>query len=743
MWRADTPPPQDVTEHGRPLGQIDAQVARHTGEDEAAQASGSSTAVPRRRRGLLARAGGALGRMLGAGTSRQQAAPPSGRRRSRDEAGDPAAPWIAGTAMHAEETTLPPPDFRNHPDPHDNDEALIERARQGLAASEGNDATKQFYLKALTRFSAWLMQIGKDDMQSRLFSEELISDARKFAELGGSSDTVAAVGHLREIESSTHGVTEIPTRPVTRDWDAPEADRRLIEQAFNTPVSITGPLGKTNRIYIAALLSFSEWLARSRLPPLSDANWLRSEDILARAGQCVTPGGPLPLAAALNHLRTYDLTGVTNVKRRRQVFDMPLLDQPLIARYEARALAQLEAAAAATGKPVSRDKAGRTKIDKYAGCARAFSSWLRSEQEASIAARLHVDDARLAAELELFVDKKSSSYRATTLALRQMRTIFPPQAPELAIARIGAERFVQALGMLAEHADVAEVARRTGASESDLRLFLDEYAESGVTQAGHEVIGWFDGRLRQAADANVRLLRTRQRGPAGPYAGQASMQTPSPYHLSPMPSDSWPQDAWPQFDLNTPLPGGDSTYDDLPSSGHVGHYGSAGFEPGGTSEVTGPSRLAQGLPQGPVPGTLRRFLRTENVEMGFASGEALNCLIDTVLQLAYNQRRPDNWQTPMPGLDQSVREWRQYLSNVGVVDRHGQIDLYGPDVYGANGVGVTLAHSLRIRIQAIQVGANGEVTVHPILGQEADPYGQTRLVHILHTPGHFQPLWPK
>ena len=124
--------------------------------------------------------------------------------------------------------------------------------------------------------------------------------------------------------------------------------------------------------------------------------------------------------------------------------------------------------------------------------------------------------------------------------------------------------------------------------------------------------------------------------------------------------------------------------------------------------------------------------------MGFASGAGLNCLLDSVLQLAYNLRRPVNGQTPMPQLDQSVQEWRAFLSTEGVVDRYGQIDLYG-----ANGDGVTLAHSLRIRIQAIEVGANGGVTVHPILGQEADPYGQRRLVHILHTPGHFQPLWPR
>jgi hypothetical protein len=33
--------------------------------------------------------------------------------------------------------------------------------------------------------------------------------------------------------------------------------------------------------------------------------------------------------------------------------------------------------------------------------------------------------------------------------------------------------------------------------------------------------------------------------------------------------------------------------------------------------------------------------------------------------------------------------------------------------------------------------ANGRLTAHPVLGEAG------RLVHILHTPGHFQPLWPR
>ncbi len=51
--------------------------------------------------------------------------------------------------------------------------------------------------------------------------------------------------------------------------------------------------------------------------------------------------------------------------------------------------------------------------------------------------------------------------------------------------------------------------------------------------------------------------------------------------------------------------------------------------------------------------------------------------------------------------------------------------------------GVSLADSLDIRIQTIELEGSGQVTAHPVVGQ------QGRLVHILHTPNHFQPLWPR
>ncbi|NVH78250.1 hypothetical protein FSB08_39025 [Paraburkholderia sp. JPY432] len=114
-----------------------------------------------------------------------------------------------------------------------------------------------------------------------------------------------------------------------------------------------------------------------------------------------------------------------------------------------------------------------------------------------------------------------------------------------------------------------------------------------------------------------------------------------------------------------------------------------------------------------------------------ASGDALNCLIDTALQFTSTVRRPDNGQTQMPELDQTVPLWREHLFAAGVVPRHGQIDLYSANLPGQN-----LAHNLGVRIQIIQ-WEDGRATAHPVLGLHGP------LVHILHTPGHFQPLWPR
>ncbi|MCP3468324.1 hypothetical protein [Bradyrhizobium sp. CCGUVB23] len=137
------------------------------------------------------------------------------------------------------------------------------------------------------------------------------------------------------------------------------------------------------------------------------------------------------------------------------------------------------------------------------------------------------------------------------------------------------------------------------------------------------------------------------------------------------------------------------------------------------------------LSVGPLSDTLQAFLARFNAYVGQASGQGLNCLLETVLQLASNTERQDDETPQTQQLQQQAQLLRNSLVQDGTVDPHGEIDLYGA------GVGVVLATSFGLRIQAIEAHANGGWTVHPVLGQEG------RLVHILHTPGHFQPLWPR
>ncbi|WP_084801755.1 XopAD/skwp family type III secretion system effector [Bradyrhizobium sp. Ec3.3] len=138
------------------------------------------------------------------------------------------------------------------------------------------------------------------------------------------------------------------------------------------------------------------------------------------------------------------------------------------------------------------------------------------------------------------------------------------------------------------------------------------------------------------------------------------------------------------------------------------------------------------LPVGPLGYTLEALLGLVNADVGQASGQGLNCLLDTVLQFAHNTRRQDYETRQTRQLQQQAQLLRNNLVQVRAVDPHGYIDLYS-----AAGVGVMLANHFGLRIQAIEANASGRLTVHPVLGQEG------RLVHILHTPGHFQPLWPR
>ena len=786
VWRTDAPEAHDLTVY-QPLPEhTDEEVTRHTGAGQEAGSSGA--AAPGRGRGLLAQAGGALGHMAGTSSSAQGANVSTSRRRARDTATEEVQPrprYIAGSVMKAEETTLPPADSARRDPPHLADLALLGRAREALKASGVKKGTRDPAMAALLQFSAWLRRIGKPAMQDRLFTEELTLDAQKFLRVKGHQDTPYALDHLRNMESSTHGTTQISTREVRREKKVPDADRLYVEVAFGeAPVSQAAPAKKTSTeaAYRLALLSFSEWLASMDQPGLTAPNALHSDPMTALASEYVSMGLPYGhnVMAALVHLRHFDLNGTVNIKRLRNTLNIPAVDQRLIERFRAQGNAKQEAAGRESGKRIL-DKKGRPTYDAYAGRARSFSAWLQEQGMRNIASRLDDDFQSLEDDLHLFPSgQKENSVVPYRTALRQLRAMFS-KAPEVTIARIKPSRFVDALRMFSANARVADVARETGANEDDLRVFLDEESDTGLTEAGQAVVNGLDGRLRRAADANI-ALRVQSREQATQHMGQMPTQTPSPYHLSPMSPSAFPNfsglDDPPGYSQHAGQSGSaqqgaesiDGGLGSLESAAHYGgygaypdtpqevtqqpntvspfqvqavsplnsaaHYGSHGAPyPSTPSDVAGPSRPGQAgqpLPVGPLRRSLRSTLSHLNRERGFASGDALNCLIDTALQLSTTGvRRPDHGQTPMPGLDQRVRQWRQYLFAAGVVPEHGMIDLYS-----ASRAGQDLAHNLKVRIQIIQ-WENGRATAHPVLGLQGP------LVHILHTPDHFQPLWPR
>jgi hypothetical protein len=75
------------------------------------------------------------------------------------------------------------------------------------------------------------------------------------------------------------------------------------------------------------------------------------------------------------------------------------------------------------------------------------------------------------------------------------------------MGRIGTNRFVEALGSLATHApNLADVAQRFGVAEGDLRMFLDEHSDTGLTEEGHRVL------KRSTANCFERRRRTSRCG---------------------------------------------------------------------------------------------------------------------------------------------------------------------------------------------------------------------------------------
>ena len=126
----------------------------------------------------------------------------------------------------------------------------------------------------------------------------------------------------------------------------------------------------------------------------------------------------------------------------------------------------------------------------------------------------------------------------------------------------------------------------------------------------------------------------------------------------------------------------------------------------------------------------QRYLQQRfNVDVGHASGEGLNCLLESFLQL-FHKLRIDRGQDTPERIRTIAPILRDILIEMGAASENTFIDVYG-------GAAQYLADTYRVRIQIVELRARAPV-LHPIIGDEGLP-----LLQILHTVNHFQPLWPR
>ncbi|WP_202367927.1 hypothetical protein [Mesorhizobium sp. L-2-11] len=614
----------------------------------------------------------------------------------------------------------------------------------------------------LRGFSVWLQLHPRYLTIAELLDDndsvQLAARAAEFVGEGGDKRVHRALEVLRD--SQAGNLTKSRAGNVRKSRPAPEDERLFSEfrgamdEARNRdPKSSHAAQTVTN--WITALRGFSVWL-QSQSGNLTIADLLDDTDNLAAcAAAFVNKGGDKRVHRALKALRD---PPAGNVRTRRTLAPYPD-DARLIDGLCKHSFGP--EATAAQRKPVN-DLASRQ---------RGFSDWLRREGKASIASRLNgnreqIDDG-LKDDFRAF--KKANGPTGGGVALDKL------QKYQRVVAANEAWR------MPPEQAGWPQQSGQSPASSYDPDPLWDELSERGRQGPAASLDSYDQDEIHDAAD------QAGGRQPAGwedgswALSSQSDQPAPSPQSLNPtefwagvdqagpLPADSFntasfwqgmpPPAPSPAQSVDQPSPAtweqdiGASifgpTYHQPASFDFEQHvppdWGVPPSFPGPSTRTPQPpddwqehtasppaAASLPDLPVGPFRQSLPTFLRRFNADVGQASGQGLNCLLDTVLQFAHNTRRQDHETAQTEQLQQQARFLRDSLVQISAVDPDGEIDLYAP-----GGVGAMLAHNFGVRIQVVAADARGRLTVHPILGQEG------RLVHILHTPGHFQPLWPR
>nr|ABC72309.1 HsvB type III effector [Pantoea agglomerans pv. gypsophilae] len=586
----------------------------------------------------------------------------------------------------------PPPQGTAGGTPYPEDEVLTEWFSDCATIGGTDHGVIIDYGRALRRFSGFLSQNGLPALSApgRLDDpDRLRRDAHvyidRFPQPTNKKYLIPSLNRL--IDLVTSGADRITIRgPKRPRRTVPDADEAQIKAAFPDRDGYSVNLTTSARAY-------SAWLHANGRPGLSDTDWLLSEqaDADAVAYSWAHPGYAGRVNIVLAHLRARAGGEVPLIAKNQNTRTIPLADQRLARAYRDVA----EDRAGACGIVYKKGKDGRDAIDRSITVLRSFSAWRTARGLPALTDHLH--DPTLLTDAQMFVEEKSQAGRALNTtrrtlymlnaALELLRASFPPGTP----------------------------------------VTLPEEPADSFALPGSDWSGW---------DMSLSL--------PGAEGGPAPADSDS---VSGRPADSFalPGSDWSGWGMSLSLGGhgpadSDSVFGGLAPLDSRERFSSDGLSGALASGWPEPGEVNQPGPSG-TPFVNMRYatppFRPDGV--GFASGEGLSCLLDSILQRYHNIRRgPGTPRGLTDWLDGEVRRVREALSAQGVdlLPARGEIDIYG-------GAGSYLAGAMNVRLQVIQAefqeepdGTYVRYTSHPEMGRSDAP-----LVRLLHTPGHFQPLW--
>lgn len=678
------------------------------------------------------------------------------------------------------------PSYPQNKFPYPEDHVLTLRLVDGAKAGGSFTSTADTYKSKLIRFSAWLKQNKLPGMHARLFSADLTELAMRYSRECKVHDVLIALQHLRAMESSKFGTVHIEKAERFNCGKASEEDQWLINSAFTQK-------DRYNYAFKSVLRTFSAWLGEQNK---SLCGCIEAKEVQKPVEEFARqhPSSGNAITTAMNHLLKFDSGEKIEFRQYRNTNDLPEKDKVLIEKFRDAEFERFQDKATRTGKTVKLHKQGkfaaprRTSADKYATTLRSFAAWRQTQNDikGSLASRLH--SPSLDNDLDRWTKNMNKNFAIMAkFTVKRLRAVFPPGSyhaqPESPMSHYSSQSNASGSGM--PGADSGGWGQDTQTSQPQHAISspyrqhpphqsmaaADNYAlshrgDSLVSQ--HSVLSRFpsldSSTWRSLHDFDMTT-------PQSAFAQQTPQQ-----HRMPAPQAGTPGSVFGgppvrnlrEFDLNTPSEEAarveqhppatpDSVFGSLASL-DAGPYRSlrefdittpqSAFRPPAapanravTQQPATSDSVFEGLSSlgslsnaeiyRSAPATPQSVRQPPPFAMtpGYASGRGLNCLLDSILQLYHGVIRSPGIETPQTQwVDREARRIRQQvLTPLGIAPHHGEIDIYG-------GTGQLLANSLGVRLQVTQLNDEGEMITHPPLGQ-AGP-----LLHLLHTPGHFQPL---